>query len=140
MALIKLRDIDYVGPLEWALEQRGPERSNIAAHGYGHSDDLEERGHGLAEHLFGICDEDIELDDSHFPVLRMFRDEADAYWASHGWDVTDGQGKQLRCMEYLIRPMVCAVERLHPDATLPSATDAWAAQLEEEAKRFKPSR
>ena len=70
----------------------------------------------------------------------MMRDEADAYWASFGWDVTDGEGKQLRVMDYLIIPMVCAVERLIPIARFRGAANAWGARLEEEARRFRPSR
>ena len=62
--------------LEWALEQRPPQRSQIGLHGYGDDEDLDERANRLAEALFGINDDDIELDDSHFPVLRMWRDEA----------------------------------------------------------------
>lgn len=80
------------------------------------------------------------FEDRFEAVFRLMRDESDAYWASHGWDVTDGQGKQLQVMDILTRPMVCMVAKLHPDAKFSGAEQAWASKLEEEAKRFKSSR
>lgn len=130
MALILLRDQPGVETLSYWVEQAG-----------GWLDRYEEMAHDLAEQLFGISEYDIEhIEDDQFPVLRMMRDESDEYWAKHGWDVTDGKGKQLIVMDVLIRPMVCAVEGLHPDARINHSADAWGAQLEEEAKRFRPSR
>lgn len=126
--LMILRDWPVVGPLEWALTTSG------------WNDETDQWAANLSAELFGICDYDVDLDDSHFPVLRMYRDEADAYWASHGWDVTDENGKQLLCMEEFTRPMVCMVERLHPDAKFIAGDVAWGAKLEAEAKRFKASR
>lgn len=141
--MILLRDLPGVGTLDWALEQWTPKRAALGGRDYDADEDLHEFGLDVAEHYFGICDDDIDLDDSHFPQLRMFRDEADEYWRSHGWDVTDGEGRQLRAMQYLLRPMVCMVEKLHPGAKF-SGGEAelatWTAQLEEAAKRFKPSR
>lgn len=141
--MINLRDLPGVGTLEFTLEQWTTPRAALGGRDYAAEDDLDDWADSIAEHYFGICDEDIDLDDTHFPVLRMFRDEADEYWRGHGWDVTDGEGKQLRVMEYFIRPMVCMVEKLHPDAKFNGGdadVDAWAASLEAEAKRFKRSR
>lgn len=132
MGLVCLRDQSGVGPLEWEVEQ------------HGWTEDLVESAHDLAEDLFGVSELDVEddiaLDDPRYECLKLMRDEADEYWARLGWDVTDGEGKQLRVMEYLSRPLLCAVKRLHPDAKLAMADDAWAASLEADAKRFKASR
>lgn len=141
--MINLRDLPGVGALEFQLEEWTPKRGPLGGRDYDAEDDLVNWAHDLAEHYFGICNEDIDLDDSHFPVLRMFRDEGDEYWRKHGWDVTNEEGKQLLVMEYFLRPMVCMVEKLHPDAKFNGGeadVDAWAASLEAEAKRFKPSR
>jgi hypothetical protein len=130
MALTLLRLIPEVGTLEWRVAQKGM-----------WDEELIEWAHELAEHLFGISEYDIEEDeDEFFPVLRMMRDEADAYWKQHGWDVTDEEGKQLIVMDYLAKPLVCLVEKRHPDAQFKRSTEDWARQLEDDAKRFKPSR
>lgn len=157
--MIRLRDLLGVGTLEWAIAQDGWTEEN------------EEWAAGLSESLFGIAIEDtypcvdedgscwlggVEVPDAeefrrrseawepNFDVLRYFRDESDAYWASVGWDVTDGQGKQLEVMRRLGRSLVCVVNRLHADAALNIDSEqdakAWGAKLEEEAKRFKPAR
>jgi hypothetical protein len=159
---VPLRNLPFVGPLEWAVAQQG------------WTDELEEAAHELAEEMFGICDDDthlcIEAADSawlggrevpaqnaeelfrlqaewerHFEPLRYFRDESDAYWTSKGWDVTDGEGKQLEVMRYIGRSMICFVEGLHEEALKTiggfeddDGAEAWGARLEEEAKRFKP--
>jgi len=132
MALICLRDQLGVGVLEWEVEQHGWTDINIAW------------AHGLACDLFGVCERDIEeelsLDDARFDFLKLMRDEADEYWARLGWEVTDGEGQQLRVMEYLGRPLLCAVKDLHADAKFTKADDAWAAQMEADAKRFSSGR
>ncbi|WP_311269738.1 hypothetical protein [Sphingobium sp. WCS2017Hpa-17] len=128
MSLICLRNEPGVGPLEWEVEQ------------HGWRDDLIESAHDLADDLFGICELDIELvmdlADPRFEFQRLMRDEADVYWAQLGWDVTDGEGKQLRVMEYLSGPLLCAVKRLHPAARFTRADEAWGAKLEADAKQF----
>lgn len=130
MALILLRHLPNVEVLEYRIEERG-------------LDAVEEWIHDLSEELFGISEYDIEDDwdnETYFPAFAMTRDESDAYWAERGWDVTDGKGKQLQVMECLLRPLTCVVEKLHPDARFTGSTDAWAAQIEEAAKNFRPSR
>lgn len=134
MTLINVRDLPEVELLEYRLEGVG-----------GWSDSLEDWAHELAEELFGISEYDIDEDDEALTVRaeyvkRLMRDESDAYWASHGWDVTNGKGKQLGVMDLFLLPMICLVEKLHPDAKFAHAADAWAAQLEAEAKAFKPKR
>lgn len=114
--------------MEWAVEQSGY-----------WTDELEDRAHDLSEYHFGICDLDTDdIDEAHFEVRRFMRDEADAWWATYGWDVTDGEGRQLRVMEFLTRPMVCMVKSLHEDASYSGGDKAWADQLEDEARRFRP--
>lgn len=132
MTLIYLRNEPGVGPLEWEVEQ------------HGWTEALVESAHDLAEDLFGVCEIDIEVEmdlaDPRFEFLRLMRDEADAYWARLGWDITDGEGRQLRVMEYLSRPLLCAVRHLHPAARFTRADEAWAASLEADAKQFKAKR
>lgn len=134
MALILLRHQPNVDLVEYRYSEAGS-----------WTEQVEDWAHQLAEDLFGISEYDIEDDDEALEarfqnVFGMMRDESDAYWASHGWDVTDGKGKQLAIMDILTRPMVCLVEKLHPDARFTGATEAWAAKLEAEAKNFKPKR
>jgi hypothetical protein len=129
MSLILLRHLPMVDVIEYRIETDGL------------TDDVEAWCDQLAEDLFGISEHDIDAADwDTFPVLHMMRDESDAYWASHGWDVTDGNGKQLAVMEFLARPMVCVVEKRHPQAQFKLAGEDWARKLEEEAKRFRPTR
>jgi hypothetical protein len=156
-----LRDLPGVGPLEWAISQKG------------WTDENEEWALDLSEDLFGIVPDDTipwtddsgkliiggvefagsthdelfsqcEAWEKHFEVLKYFRDESDAFWSSMGWDVTDGQGKQLEVMRILDRPLVCVVKKLHVDAKLnidqEQNAEAWGAKLAEDAKRFKPKR
>lgn len=128
--MIRLRDLEGVGTLEWRVSQLGY---------WDHV--FESWGQDLAEHYFGVCEEDLEhIPEEKFAVRRMMRDESDAYWRAHGWDVTDGEGKQLIVMDVFLKPMVAAVEKLHPDAIfeMKASTEEWARQLEEAAKRFKP--
>lgn len=134
MALTLLRHQPNVELLEYRLVEKGA-----------WTDELEDWAHEIAEALFGVSEYDIEDDDEieakHFaPVFAMMRDESDAYWAKHGWDVTDGNGKQLKVMDYLTRPMVCLVEKLHPDARFTQGEAEWGARLEAEAKQFRPKR
>ncbi len=159
-----LRNLPGVGPLEWALAQEGWTPDNT------------EKAEALSEYLFGISRDEtwlwvdgragtwlggvelIGIDragidakaadwEKHFDVLKLFRDESDAYWASVGWDVTDGEGKQLEVMRELARPLVCFVKRIHADAyeTLcdeghAEDAEAWGERLAEEARLFKPKR
>jgi hypothetical protein len=160
--LLYLRQLEGVGPLEWELKSHGWTDENI------------DRADNLAEYLFGITYEDTEAcisdrgnltiagnevqcsgPDDHgraiaaweenFAVLRLFRDESDAFWASVGWDVTDGEGRQLEVMRRMDRPLVCVVKKLHPDAELylgeeQDEAEAWGSSLAEQARQFKPSR
>lgn len=132
MALICLRDQPGVGVLEWEVEQ------------HGWTDDLIDWAHELAEDLYGVSEFDlageIAFEDTRFEFLTLMRDEADVYWAQFGWDITDGEGKQMRVMEYLARPLLCAVKHLHPAAKFTRAGEAWAASLEADAKRFAAKR
>lgn len=125
MALVLLRDLPGVEALEWDVEVHDR-----------WTDELEDRAHALAVELFGISERQF----LGKIVQTMMRDEADAFWAQRGWDVTDGKGNQLRVMDYLFTPLLCAIDNLHPDAKLPVGADAWAVNLEDEARRFQASR
>lgn len=134
MALILLRELPLVEVVEYRFEEAGE-----------WTEQIEDWAHDLATELFGISEYDIEDDNEMLNarfeyVGSLMRDESDAYWASHGWDVTDGNGQQLAVMDVLMLPMICLVEKLHPDAKFAHADDTWASQLEAEAKAFKPKR
>lgn len=131
MALTLLRHLPHVEIFEYRYAEKG---GVWVDHGLWAAD--------ISDELFGISEYDVEdFDEVLFkPVLTMMRDESDAYWAKHGWDVTDGNGKQLEIMRWLTRPMVCLVEKLHPAAEFTMAAETWASQLEAEAKAFRPSR
>lgn len=134
MALILLRNLPGVDVVEYRYEEAGEWTELVEAW-----------ADQLAEDLFGISEYDIDEEDEALEarfqqVFSMMRDESDAYWASHGWDVTDGKGKQLAVMDVLTRPMVCLVEKLHPEARFTHATEAWGKSLEEEAKNWRPKR
>lgn len=158
-----LRNLPGVGPLEWA----------VAQHGW--TDELEEQAHDLAIYLFGIQESEthlaIEQDgrvwiggvevecggkkdlerlgaqwEANFAPLKYFRDESDEFWSGIGWDVTDGEGKQLEVMRYIGRPMICFVKQLHADVSQTIGeleedaghdAEAWGSKLAEDARRFK---
>jgi hypothetical protein len=156
--LILMRSLPGLGALEWAISQNGWTEEN------------EEWAARLSEHYFGIDEEDtypwvgedgltmiggvpasasdradILLKcaawEEHFEPLKLFRDESDVFWAELGWDVTDGNGKQLESMRAMGRPLICALNKLHVDARLSLGdereAEAWAAKLAEEARTFK---
>jgi hypothetical protein len=151
----RMRDLPGVDVLEWEVEQHGwtteteawaAELSRLL---FGIDEDathaaLDERGRLV---IGGSTFDDIgdraiarvEDWEKHFEVLRSFRDEADAYWASVGWDVTDGKGKQLIVMQYLARPLICIIKSLHPSARL-AVSEEGSAYLSFNAERFVADR
>jgi hypothetical protein len=146
--LVRIRDLPGVDVLESEIEQ------------HGWTEETEAWAGELAQLLFGVNEEDTQasLDahgrlvlaghtfqdggtlaiaraetwEKHFEVLRTSGAEADAYWASWGWDVTDGQGTQLRLMDYLARPLICVIKALHPSARFGRLGTPAGAQLEAE--------
>jgi hypothetical protein len=88
--------------------------------------------------------------EAHFEFLDYeYDEEAEQFWTVMGWDVTDGSGEELLCMEYFGRPLTCLVKRLHPAARLSNeggapasgeSAEEWGRKLEEEARRFKAPR
>lgn len=134
MALILLRHLPDVEIFEY----------RFAEHKRVWDEDYESWAADISDALFGISDFDFDDDNPHEDrfqeVFRMMRNESDEYWAKHGWDVTDGNGKQLEIMDCLTRPMVSLVEKLHPEARFTHGTEAWGKSLEEEAKNWRPRR
>ena len=138
MTLIALRDLPGVADVEDELQRIG-RRSTP-------SWEVFEQIEALAIALFGIENSDTHTPltedwEDQFDALSLMRDESDAYWAARGWDVTDGNGNQLRLMDFVGHAMICAVNGTHPDARLAvqaaSESEAWGVKLEEEARRFK---
>jgi hypothetical protein len=69
------------------------------------------------------------------------------YWHDRGFDVSDGHGEPLRCLDRFSRQLYAATKGLLPGATLTldgsgkraaQTIEDWAAALEQEAKRFRP--
>jgi hypothetical protein len=149
--VFRLRDLPGVGVLEWEIEQHGWTKETEAWAAelsillFGIDEDathaaLDDRGRLL---IGGTIFDDIgdramarvEEWEEQFEVLRMFRDEADAYWASCGWDVTDGLGKQLAVMQYFARPLICLVKSLHPSARFAIPEQQFRSCLKEDVQQ-----
>lgn len=54
----------------------------------------------------------------HFEFIAKLYDEENDFWDFFGIDVSDDEGEQLVCIFAFGRQLVCALKRLHPDATL----------------------
>lgn len=71
------------------------------------------------------------------------------YWARFGYDVSDGNGKALRCFRSFDYQMLAGRTRLLPEARITldrvptpavQSEEEWGAALAAAAARFKPSR
>jgi hypothetical protein len=85
----------------------------------------------------------------HFEFLYVNDPEAEALvWEAMGWDISDGIGADLRCLEHLCRQMVCATKGLKgrlpgapmSDAELESRAGEIEAKLATEAASFRSQR
>lgn len=148
MPLVRLRDFTGVEALDWEIAQDPPDLSAFPQLKWEGDKLVEKTGRlidridAMSTQLFGINRHDTAfLDDEPFDAVRqMFADEAKNWWASHGWDVTDHNGRQMLIMEFFLEPMISALLQLHPDAKSPVEADLFATWLEEEARNFKPKR
>ena len=163
MARCVLRDLLGVAEFEARLErieahpnpEFAPERDGI--------DDAASR---LARRLFGIDNEDTRYWDEaelspadedrawrdwelNFRVLDPVEEAEDRlaaiFWDAAGWDITDTNGLDLYAMEYLGRPLICALKGLRghlpgavrSDAEVNALSQEWGRQLSEAAERFR---
>lgn len=72
-----------------------------------------------------------------------------SYWRARGFDVTDESGAVLKCLRLFERQLFAAVYGLLPNARVtlngsgkkaPASVADWAAALEAEAMKFRPTR
>lgn len=60
----------------------------------------------------------LEQWEANFEALDWDWEETPAFWQAVGIDVTDDDGDPLVCIDELGRPLICALKRLLPHATL----------------------
>lgn len=65
----------------------------------------------------------------HFEPMDATDEEAPAVWRALGWDVTDGAGAVLRCLDDFAGAMVCVTKGLRGKTLEEVGASAWAAQL-----------
>lgn len=167
--LICLRELPGVAEIEEALHVPG-------WHLLKQYDDLEERIAALSRRLFGLSASETGYtpgpSDGYFDYARElfifneegerrcdawelnfefleyeYDEEAGQFWTAFGWDVTNGAGAELLCMEYFGRPLAALLKNVHPAARLSLTGDdpldatreaeEWGKRLEEQARAFR---
>lgn len=82
-----------------------------------------------------------EVDLEELGAIRLF--------GRLGYDVTADTGGELRCLEFIHRPLYIAIKELLPGARVsidgtgkraPQSVEEWGAALADEAARFRPTR
>lgn len=113
----------------------------------------------LTERLFGLnvastlypgndgfrCMSDSEWDawDMHFYALEYEYEDAKPLWDALNWDVSDGNGNELKCMALIGRQVLCVAKGLKgqiPDIESVEAevqAGAWGDRLEADVRRFR---
>ena len=56
--------------------------------------------------------------EAHFVALGQYARDPNAHWRELGLDLCCDEGRSLHCLEVFGRQLVCALNRLHPDAVL----------------------
>lgn len=96
--------------------------------------DYETAFHMVPEEVRPATEEEWER---HFEFLEWEFDEEETFWDAVGLDVTDEQGEELYCLEVFGRQLVCAVKRIHPQASAAFLTgEKSEAQIEAEAQAW----
>ena len=54
----------------------------------------------------------------HFEVLGQYARDPNAYWREFGLDLCCDEGRSLHCLDAFGRQLICALNRLHPQAVL----------------------
>ena len=56
--------------------------------------------------------------EANFDLLGQYAREPNAHWLAFGLDCCCEEGRSLHCLEMFGRQLICALERLHPQALL----------------------
>ena len=56
--------------------------------------------------------------EANFDLLGQYAREPNGYWLAFGLDCCCEEGRSLHCLEMFGRQLICALERLHPQALL----------------------
>ena len=56
--------------------------------------------------------------EANFDLLGQYAREPNAHWLAFGLDCCCEEGRSLHCLELFGRQLICALERLHPQALL----------------------
>ena len=128
MSLIVLRHLPAVAAVE---EQLRLQSLGLLAH-----EEAEELPHLIddaSRALFGITANDTFYPalpeavrvgysraewEAHFDVLGRYTRDPNAHWRAFGLDCCCDEGRALHCLDVFGRQLICALDRLHPQATL----------------------
>jgi hypothetical protein len=105
--------------------------------------------HDVSRRIFGLSEQDTEW--SLRAIRAGFEDYnewEDHFWAESGgdrdvselgWDVTDGQGEDLRCLPYFHRQIVCVAEELlGPSPNISGVSnEVWQERLTDEVAKWR---
>lgn len=128
MPQIIFRDLPKVSTVESQLRLHARDRL--------FDDDIEELPHLIddaSRALFGITQRDtfywalpdpirakygrVEWDEN-FDILGHFTHDPNAHWKAFDLDLRCEEGGSLHCLEVFGRQLICALNRLHPNAVL----------------------
>jgi hypothetical protein len=56
--------------------------------------------------------------EANFDILGRYSRDRNAHWRAFGLDLCCEQGDTLHCLEAFGRQLICALDRLHPNAVL----------------------
>jgi hypothetical protein len=56
--------------------------------------------------------------EAHFDLLGQYARDPNAHWHGFGLDCCCEEGRSLHCLDVFARQLVCALNRLHPQAML----------------------
>jgi hypothetical protein len=128
MTLIVLRHLPTVAEVEQQLR--------LQSRGLLGDDEAEELRHLIddaSRELFGIIANDTLYPalpeevrarygraewEANFDLLGYYAKDANGYWSGFGLDCCCDQGRALHCLDAFGRQLICALNRLHPEAVL----------------------
>jgi hypothetical protein len=128
MSLIVFRHLPAVAEVE---EQLRLQSRGLLAHE--EADELPHLIDDVSRELFGITANDTFYPalpeavraeysraewEAHFDSLGHYAKDANAYWSGFGLDCCCDEGRALHCLDAFGRQLICALNRLHPEAML----------------------
>ncbi len=123
-----------------------------------HPDDVKDEGpmarFRFSEAAFATYNEALDRYYDFQSVMGVYEADANeigrvSYWGKRGYDVSDGYMTELRCLSRFDRQLYVATMGILPGAKVTpygggrraaQSVDEWAAALQAEAARFRPSR